>query len=270
MQPVFFPHFWFWNLVINPDVQQRFLGIWSGSGPDGLLADCCFLVACTSVENRVLLFLYHKLSKRHMDFFSCWNDGTEDKGHVLQWIMYYEFVDSFTRKRIKLLQDNGMFFFPTFSWKEILKLLGSCSHLTHFYKEFAANELSMVWCQCWEVVEMVHSISNLWGVEIAWAAHAVCFQDLNLSVSIFVSWPLWPHLTFCLWISNMFCTLPWSTGLSDQGMFDHLACGLPAFLMEFLEPVRGIQEHCWTKMSRGKGPALWFQTSRGCSQKRLQ
>lgn len=167
-----------------------------------------------------------------MDFFSCWNDGTEDKGHLLQWIMYYELVDSFTGKRIKLLQGSGMFFFPTFSWKEILKLLGSCSHLTHFYKEFAANELSMVWCQCWEVVEMVPSISNLWGVEIAWAAHAVCFQDLNLSVSIFVSWPLWPHLTFCLWISNMFCTLPWSTGLIDQGMFDHLACGLPAFLME--------------------------------------
>ena len=52
--------------MINPDVQQRFLGIWSGSGPDGLLADCCFLVACTSVENRVLLFLNHKLSKRHI------------------------------------------------------------------------------------------------------------------------------------------------------------------------------------------------------------
>ena len=151
-------------------------------------------------------FLHHKLSKRHMDFFSCWNDGTEDKGHLLQWIMYYKLVDSFTRKRIKLLQDNGMFFSQYFLGRRFSYCWGVAatwhistrSLLQMSSPWFGVNaEKLLKWFPLFLVSEVLRSLEQ--HMQYVFKIWIWVFQFLSAG-------PSGPHVTFCLWISNMFCT----------------------------------------------------------------
>ena len=105
---------------------------------------------------------------------------------------------------------------------------------------------------------------RLWGFEISGGAHALCFQDLNLSVSILVSWPPGHAWHFpCEYLQGLLA-----------GCFQYIFHSLLVHRVEWPRDVwpfsisassfdgisgtrtRDPRAPLTTKMSRGKGPAF--------------
>ncbi len=195
--------------------------------PDGLLADCWKFSACTRVIKtesfcaylmsfqRDILGIYILGKCGEQLFFSCWKDGTEDKRR--NWALHGGCWNG-------SLHSSDIYIYNIYIY-------------IYVFWHPPAEKIDAFLCVS-EVLrsleEHMHYVFKIWiWVFQFLLAGPLATLDIFL-VNIFKG--------FLQDVSNIFFTLSWSTGLSDQGMFDHLASQL-AVLMEFLEPVRGIQEH---------------------------